>query len=87
LRATTVESARVFWHPSDGAGVACERTTDGRPAIVLKNYEQHKVQCACAGSTGLVEDLVVIFMTQRVPSGTFNIRSQLTSLVYSALVD
>jgi CubicO group peptidase (beta-lactamase class C family) len=34
-----------------------------------------------------VEDLVVIFMTQLVPSGTFNIRGQLKSLVYSALVD
>jgi len=34
-----------------------------------------------------VEDLVVIFMTQLVPSGTFNIRSQLKSLIYSALVD
>jgi len=35
---------------------------------------------------GPVEDLVVIFMTQLVPSGTFNIRSQLKSLD-SAIVD
>jgi CubicO group peptidase (beta-lactamase class C family) len=34
-----------------------------------------------------VEDLVVIFMTQLIPSGTFNFRGQLQSLVYSALVD
>ena len=34
-----------------------------------------------------VEDLVVIFMTQLVPSGTFNIRGQLKNLVYSAIVD
>ena len=34
-----------------------------------------------------VEELVVIFMTQLVPSGTFNIRSQLKSLVYSAIAD
>lgn len=33
------------------------------------------------------EDLVVIFMTQLVPSGTFNIRGQLKNLVYSAIVD
>ncbi len=34
-----------------------------------------------------IEDLVVIFMTQLVPSGTFNIRSQLKNMVYSAIVD
>ncbi|MBX3621975.1 MAG: beta-lactamase family protein [Rhizobacter sp.] len=33
------------------------------------------------------EDLVVIFMTQLVPSGTFNLRGQLKNLVYSAIVD
>jgi CubicO group peptidase (beta-lactamase class C family) len=33
------------------------------------------------------EDLVVIFMTQLIPSGTFNFRGQLQSLIYSALVD
>jgi CubicO group peptidase (beta-lactamase class C family) len=34
-----------------------------------------------------VEDLVVIFMTQLVPSGSFNLRGQLKNLVYSAIVD
>jgi CubicO group peptidase (beta-lactamase class C family) len=34
-----------------------------------------------------VEDLVVIFMTQLMPSGTFNFRGQLKSLVYPAIVD
>ena len=34
-----------------------------------------------------VEDLVVIFMTQLMPSGSFDFRSQLQSLVYSAIVD
>jgi CubicO group peptidase (beta-lactamase class C family) len=33
------------------------------------------------------EDLVVVFMTQFAPSGTFNFRSQLKALVYPALVD
>jgi CubicO group peptidase (beta-lactamase class C family) len=33
------------------------------------------------------EDLVVVFMTQLMPSGTFNFRGQLKSLVYSAIVD
>jgi CubicO group peptidase (beta-lactamase class C family) len=33
------------------------------------------------------EDLVVVFMTQLVPSGTFNIPGQLRSLVYPAIVD
>jgi CubicO group peptidase (beta-lactamase class C family) len=34
-----------------------------------------------------IEDLVTIFMTQLVPSGTFNFRGQLKSLVYAAIVD
>ena len=33
------------------------------------------------------EDLVVIFMTQLMPSGTFNFRGQLKSIVYPAIVD
>ena len=33
-----------------------------------------------------VEDLVVIFLTQLVPSSTFNFRGQLKNLVYSALL-
>jgi CubicO group peptidase (beta-lactamase class C family) len=34
-----------------------------------------------------IEDLVVIFMTQLVPSATFNFRGQLKSIVYSSIVD
>ena len=34
-----------------------------------------------------VEDLVVIFMTQLMPSATFNFRGQLRTLVYPAIVD
>lgn len=34
-----------------------------------------------------VEDLTVIFMTQFMPSGTFNFRGQLRTLVYPAIVD
>lgn len=34
-----------------------------------------------------VEDLVVIFLTQLVPSNTFNFRGQLKNLVYSAIVE
>lgn len=33
------------------------------------------------------EDLIVIFMTQLIPSGTFNFRAQLHALVYGALTD
>ena len=33
------------------------------------------------------EELVVIFMTQFMPSGTFNFRGQLRSIVYGAIVD
>jgi CubicO group peptidase (beta-lactamase class C family) len=34
-----------------------------------------------------VEDLIVVFMTQLLPSGTFNFRGQLKALVYPALND
>jgi CubicO group peptidase (beta-lactamase class C family) len=34
-----------------------------------------------------VEDLTVVFMTQLLPSGTFNFRGQLKALVYPALTD
>ena len=34
-----------------------------------------------------VEDLVVIFMAQIVPSATFNFRGQIKSIVYSSIVD
>jgi CubicO group peptidase (beta-lactamase class C family) len=33
------------------------------------------------------EELIVVFMTQLLPSGTFNFRGQLKALVYSAIVD
>ena len=34
-----------------------------------------------------VEELTVVFMTQLLPSGTFDFRGQLKALVYGALVD
>lgn len=33
------------------------------------------------------EDLVVVFMTQLMPSGVFNFRGQLKNIIYSAIVD
>jgi CubicO group peptidase (beta-lactamase class C family) len=33
------------------------------------------------------EELIVVFMTQLLPSGTFNFRGQLKALIYSAIVD
>ena len=33
------------------------------------------------------EDLVVVFMTQLMPTGTFNFRAQLKNLVYSSIVE
>jgi CubicO group peptidase (beta-lactamase class C family) len=32
------------------------------------------------------EDLLVVFMTQLIPSGTYNFRGQLKALVYPALL-
>ena len=44
-----------------------------------------------AASTGFwidpVEELIVIFMTQFMPSATFNFRGQLKSIIYPAIVD
>ena len=34
-----------------------------------------------------IEDLTVVFMTQLMPSGAFNFRGQLKSIVYSSIVD
>ena len=34
-----------------------------------------------------IEDLSVVFMTQLMPSGTFNFRGQLKNLVYSAIIE
>ena len=34
-----------------------------------------------------VEDLTVVFMTQLMPSGTFNFRGQLKSIIYPCIVD
>jgi CubicO group peptidase (beta-lactamase class C family) len=34
-----------------------------------------------------VEDLVVVFMTQLMPSATFNFRGQLKNIIYSAILD
>jgi CubicO group peptidase (beta-lactamase class C family) len=34
-----------------------------------------------------VEEMIVIFMTQFMPSGTFNFRGQLKSIVYGAITD
>jgi CubicO group peptidase (beta-lactamase class C family) len=33
------------------------------------------------------EDLCVVFMTQLMPSGAFNFRGQLKSIIYSSIVD
>jgi CubicO group peptidase (beta-lactamase class C family) len=33
------------------------------------------------------EDLSVVFMTQLMPSGTFNFRGQLKSIIYGAIID
>jgi len=34
-----------------------------------------------------VEELIVVFMTQFMPSATFNFRGQMKSLIYPAIVD
>ena len=38
-------------------------------------------------STTVKEDLTVVFMTQLMPSGTFNFRGQLKSIIYASIID
>ena len=70
----------------------------GLGLAVTENPVAHKVMCSPGesywggmASTAFwvdpVEDLVVVFMTQLMPSSTYPIRSQLRQLVYQALVD
>ena len=50
-------------------------------------------QYACGGAASTafwvdpVEDLIVVFMTQFMPSRVFNFRGQLKQIVYGALLD
>ena len=63
------------------------------PALVLRAYAAGVFPMADSAETEEIfwvdprEDLVVIFMTQLMPSATFNFRGQLKSIVYSAIVD
>ncbi|HEX3705221.1 MAG TPA: serine hydrolase domain-containing protein [Mycobacteriales bacterium] len=70
----------------------------GLGLAVTENPVAHKVMCSPGesywggmASTAFwvdpAEDLVVVFMTQLMPSSTYPIRSQLRQLVYQALVD
>ena len=34
-----------------------------------------------------IEDMTVVFLTQLIPSATFNFRGQLKSIVYGSIVD
>jgi hypothetical protein len=46
-----------------------------------------KFEITVAGEAVPAEDLTVVFMTQLLPSGTFNFRGQLKTLVYRAITD
>ena len=58
-------------------GVGADRTV--RLAIIGMERLGHDVV--------FPEELVVVFMTQLMPSGSFNFRGQLKSIIYPAIVD
>jgi CubicO group peptidase (beta-lactamase class C family) len=75
----------------DGVGFGLTVAIDLGPVLNQNSGTAGAYMWGGAASTTFwidpVEELVVIFMTQLMPSGTFNFRGQLKSLVYAAIVD
>ena len=75
----------------DGVGFGLTMAVGLGPAATQSVGSQGDYYWGGAASTIFwidpAEDLVVIFMTQLMPSGTFDFRGQLKSIVYPAIVD
>jgi CubicO group peptidase (beta-lactamase class C family) len=75
----------------DGVGFGLTVAIGLGPVAVQNSGSAGEYMWGGAASTTFwvdpAEDLVVVFMTQLLPSGTFNFRGQLKSLVYGAIVD
>jgi CubicO group peptidase (beta-lactamase class C family) len=75
----------------DGVGFGLGLAVTDNPAAVKVLCSPGESYWGGMASTAFwvdpAEDLVVVFMTQLMPSSTYPIRSQLRQLVYQALVD
>jgi CubicO group peptidase (beta-lactamase class C family) len=75
----------------DGTGFGLTVATDLGPAATQSAGSAGSYMWGGLASTAFwidpAEALVVIFMTQLIPSGTFNFRGQLRALVYGAIAD
>jgi CubicO group peptidase (beta-lactamase class C family) len=75
----------------DGTGFGLTVATDLGPAATQAAGSAGSYMWGGLASTAFwidpAEALVVIFMTQFIPSGTFNFRGQLRALVYGAIAD
>jgi CubicO group peptidase (beta-lactamase class C family) len=75
----------------DGMGFGLTVAVSQGPARTQSAGSPGEYMWGGAASTSFwidpVEDVVAVFMTQLMPSGTFNFRGQLKSIVYGALAD
>ena len=75
----------------DGMGFGLTVAVSQGPAATQSAGSPGEYMWGGAASTAFwidpVEDVIGIFMTQLMPSGTFNFRGQLKSIVYGALLD
>lgn len=75
----------------DGAGFGLTVAVGLGPALTGQAGSPGDYMWGGAASTAFwidpVEDLYVVFMTQLIPSGTFDFRGQLRALVYSSITD
>ena len=75
----------------DGMGFGLTVAVSNGPVVNAAAGSRGEFMWGGAASTAFwidpAEELVVVFMTQLLPSGTFNFRGQLKALVYSSIVD
>ena len=74
-----------------GAGFGLTMAVSNGPAATGVVGSAGEIMWGGAASTTFwvdpAEELAVVFMTQLLPSGTFNFRGQLKALVYGAIAD
>jgi CubicO group peptidase (beta-lactamase class C family) len=70
-----------------GLGFATKMTATGNGSMGAIGQYQWGGMASTLFWVDPAEDLTVVFMTQLIPSGTFNFRGQLESLIYPALID
>jgi CubicO group peptidase (beta-lactamase class C family) len=88
LASLDVELLTLYGNVGVGFGLGFASTID---QVATGALTRHDFYWGGAASTVFwvdpVEDLYVVFMTQLMPSASFDFRGQLRSLVYSAIID